>query len=217
MGIVEQLSRYLNAGPGTRLPSERQLADELGVTRAEMRKLLARLEDEGRLSREVGRGTFVRSPFPDATPDRGMLEKSTSPREAMEARSVIEPELASLAAMSATHQQIEAMHAIAKQMRGAKTWKSYEQLDGKLHLLIAEASGNKLLVAVHGIVNDVRRAVVWKWLDTYPIGPPPNYSSFDEHDAIIDAIEKRDRAGALEAMRRHLRTTQNRLFGIEGR
>lgn len=214
---MELLSRYLDAGPGTRLPPERQLADELGLSRAEIRKLLARLEDEGRLSREVGRGTFVRSPFPEATPDPGTLEKSTSPREAMEARLVIEPELASLAAINASHQQIERMHTLTKQMRASKTWKSYEQLDGKLHLLIAEAAGNKLLVAVHGIINEVRRAVVWRWLDTRPIGPPPDYSSFAEHDAIVDAIEKRDRAGALEAMRRHLRTTQVRLFGAQDR
>jgi DNA-binding FadR family transcriptional regulator len=214
---VELLSHYLDAGPGTRLPPERKLADELGLSRAEIRKLLARLEDEGRLSREVGRGTFVRSPFPDATTDRGTLEKSTSPREAMEARSVIEPELASLAAINATHQQIEAMRTLAKQMRNSKTWNIYEQLDGRLHLLIAEAAGNKLLVAVHDIVNEVRRAVVWKWLDTRPVGPPSDYSSFDEHDAIIDAIEKSDRAGAMEAMRRHLRTTQSRIFGSQDR
>lgn len=210
---MELLSRYLEAGPGTRLPPERKLADELGLSRAEIRKLLARLEDEGRLSREVGRGTFVRPAYPDTATDRGTLEKSTSPREAMEARLVIEPELASLAAINATHKQIEAMRALAKQMRNSKTWKVYEQLDVRLHLLIAEAAGNKLLVAVHEIVNEVRRAVVWKWLDTRPVGPPPDYSSFSEHDTIIDAIEKRDRAGALEAMRRHLRTTQSRLFG----
>ncbi len=214
---MEVLSRYFEAGPGTRLPPERKLADELGLSRAEIRKLLARLEDEGRLSREVGRGTFVRSAFPDATTDRGTLEKSTSPREAMEARLVIEPELAGLATISATHQRIEAMRALAKQMRKAKTWNIYEQLDGRLHLLIAEAAGNKLLVAVHEIVNEVRRAVVWKCLDTRPVGPPSDYSSFDEHDAIIDAIERRDRTGAIEAMRRHLRTTQSRIFGSQDR
>ncbi|MBY0380376.1 MAG: FCD domain-containing protein [Xanthobacteraceae bacterium] len=210
---MELLSRYLEAGPGTRLPPERKLADELGLSRAEIRKLLARLEDEGRLSREVGRGTFVKPAYPETATDRGTLEKSTSPREAMEARLVIEPELASLAAINATHKQIEAMRALAKQMRNAKTWKAYEQLDVRLHLLIAEAAGNTLLVAVHEIVNEVRRAVVWKWLDTRPIGPAPDYSSFGEHDKIIDAIEKRDRTDALEAMRRHLRTTQSRLFG----
>lgn len=214
---MELLSRYLESGPGTRLPPERKLADELGLSRAEIRKLLARLEDEGRLSREVGRGTFVRPAYPDTATDRGTLEKSTSPREAMEARLVIEPELASLAAISASHRQIEAMRALAKQMRSSKTWKAYEQLDAQLHRLIAEAAGNKLLVAVHEIVNEVRRAVVWKRLDTRPIGPPPDYSSFGEHDAIIDAIEKRDRTGALEAMRRHLRTTQSRLFGSQDR
>lgn len=210
MGI---LARYLEAGPGTRLPPERKLAEEFGVSRSEIRKLLARLETEGQLTREVGRGTFVRSPAPRTPADSETLQKSTSPREAMEARLLLEPELASLAAINATHKQIETMCSLSKQMRVSKTWSAYEQLDGRFHRLIAEAAGNKLLVAVHQIVEEVRRAVVWKWLDTRPVGPSPDYSSFDEHDAIIEAIEKRDRVGAANAMKRHLRTTQLKIFG----
>ncbi|SIO48950.1 transcriptional regulator, GntR family [Bradyrhizobium erythrophlei] len=214
---MEMLARYLEAGPGTRLPPERKLADEFGLSRSEIRKLLARLENEGHLSREVGRGTFVRSPNSEKSTNRETLQTTTSPREAMEARLVIEPELASLAAINATRKQIETLRALSKQMRTSKTWTAYEQLDGRLHLLIAEAAGNKLLVAVHEIVDEVRRAVVWKWLDTRPVGPPSDYSSFAEHDAIIEAIEKRDRTGAADAMTRHLRTTQMKIFGTQYR
>jgi DNA-binding FadR family transcriptional regulator len=131
----------------------------------------------------------------------------------MEARLLIEPELASLAAINATAKQIEMMRTLAAQMRMASDWKAYEQFDGRLHQVIAEAAGNKLLVAVHETVNEVRRAVVWKWLDTRPAKPPADYSSFGEHDRILDAIEARDRAGAKDAMRRHLRTTNSRLIG----
>lgn len=214
--VLNLLSRYIDAGAGTQLPPERQLAAEFGVSRNEIRKALARLEADGQLTREVGRGTFVRTPQAERSSDLDTLQRSTSPREAMEARLLIEPELASLAAINASYKQIETMHALAAQMRQADTWEAYEHYDGRLHCLIAEAAGNKLLAAVHGIVNDVRRAVVWKWLDTRPSGPPPDYSSFDEHDAIIGAIEKRDRAGAMDAMRRHLRTTSDKLIGSPG-
>ncbi|WP_315838418.1 FadR/GntR family transcriptional regulator [Bradyrhizobium prioriisuperbiae] len=214
--VLNLLSRYIEAGAGTQLPPERQLAAEFGVSRNEIRKALARLEADGQLTREVGRGTFVRAPLAEQVSELDTLQRSTSPREAMEARLLIEPELASLAAINASYKQIETMQALATQMRHAKTWEAYEQYDGRLHCLIAEAAGNKLLAAVHGIVNDVRRAVVWKWLDTRPSGPPPDYSSFDEHDAIIGAIEKRDRAGAMDAMRRHLRTTSDKLIGSPG-
>ncbi len=211
--VTQLLARYMDAGPGTQLPPERQLAAEFGVSRNEIRKALARLELDGRLSRETGRGTFVCAPPTDHLADVNSLQRSTSPREVMEARLLLEPELASLAAVNATYQQIEAMKALAEQMRQAGTWKAYEQFDGQLHRLIAESTGNKLLQAVHRIADDVRRTVVWKWLDTRPLGPPSTYSSFAEHDAIISAIEHRDRGGAMEAMRLHLRTTSNKLLG----
>jgi DNA-binding FadR family transcriptional regulator len=211
--LSERLLRYLDGDGGERLPPERQLAAEFGVTRAEIRKVLAKMEAEGRLSRQVGRGTFIQTLQHEVLSNLDALQRGTSPREAMEARQLIEPELASLAAVNATAQQIEAMRVLATKMRAAPSWSAYEQFDGQLHNLIANAAGNKLLAAVHDIVNGVRRAVVWKWLDTRPSGPPDDYSSFAEHDDIINAIEKRDRVGAMEAMRRHLRTTSDKLMG----
>lgn len=211
--MVDLLARFADAGEGTRLPPERQLAAEFGVSRSEIRKALARLELDGRLSREVGRGTFIRVPVDGEVTNLDALREGTSPRNAMEARMVLEPELAKLAAVNATFKQIEAMRALAQQMREARTWKDYEVLDGRFHRLIAQATGNDLLAAMHRTLDDVRRAVVWKWLDTQPFGPPANYSSFVEHDAIIEAIEQRDRTGAMEAMRNHLRTTTNKLLG----
>jgi DNA-binding FadR family transcriptional regulator len=211
--VLDLLSRLTEGGPGTRLPPERQLAAQFGVSRNEIRKALARLELDGRLSREVGRGTFIRDPAEAGASGLDGLRDSTSPRNAMEARLVLEPELASLAAVNATFKQIEAMRVLARQMREAKTWKDYETLDGRLHRLIAEATANPLLSEIHRTVDDVRRAVVWRWLDTRPTRPPDDYSSFAEHDALIDAIEQRDRVKAMEAMRRHLRTTMDKLMG----
>ncbi len=145
--------------------------------------------------------------------DEDGLKRGTSPREAMEARLLLEPELAGLAALNATFSQIEEMRETAALARRSRTWAAYEELDARLHRVIAAAAGNRLLLAVHEIVNDVRRAVIWKRLDTRPLGPPDGYSSFEEHDAIVSAIEGRDRNGAMEAMRRHLRTTSEKLFG----
>lgn len=210
------LARYIDAGEGTQLPPERQLAAEFGVTRNEIRKALARLEQDGRLSREIGRGTFVRAPLGDTRLDLDSLQRNVGPREAMEARLLLEPKLAGLAALNATFEQIAAMRVLAAQLRQADSWKAYEQTDGRLHCLIAQATGNNLLATVHKTIDDVRRAVVWKWLDTRPSRPPADYSSFDEHDTIIDAIEQRDRAGAVEAMQRHLRTTIDKLMGPTG-
>jgi DNA-binding FadR family transcriptional regulator len=210
--VIELLRAYVGAVPGARLPPERHLANELGVSRNEIRKGLAFLEREGLLSRQVGRGTFVNATQPKPS-DEDALKRGTSPREAMEARLLLEPELAGLAALNATFSQIEEMQETAALARQSKTWSAYEESDVRLHRVIAAAAGNRLLLAVHEIVNNVRRAVIWKRLDTRPLGPPQDYSSFAEHDAIVGAIEARDRNGAMEAMRGHLRTTSERLFG----
>ena len=68
--IVERCAAG-GSGPGSRLPTERQLADDLGVTRTMVRHALALLEAEGRISREVGRGTFLRGGDPGAPTRRG--------------------------------------------------------------------------------------------------------------------------------------------------
>ena len=107
--MFDLLARLTEDGPGTRLPPERQLAAQFGVSRNEIRKALARLELDGRLSREVGRGTFIRAPAEAATSNLDALRDSTSPRNAMEARLVLEPEIASLAAVNATFKRSESV------------------------------------------------------------------------------------------------------------
>src|SRR5215469_8158988 len=70
--IILGESRRAGLGSGARLPTERQLAADLGATRTSVRRALAVLEAEGRISREVGRGTFLRgAPWPPAGADAG--------------------------------------------------------------------------------------------------------------------------------------------------
>lgn len=196
---------------GTRLPPERALADTLSVTRPELRKALMILEAEGRITRHVGRGTFVSAP-PDAPlPNAAIsaLADRTSPVDAMTARLTLEPELAHLAALHASPRQIIKAQDVSHQIRRTTNWRDYETLDHQLHDLIAEASGNTLLHELHKITNAVRQTVVWPRLARGQTAPPPDYHSFDEHDAIVAAIAARDRAAAKAAMRRHLTSTLN--------
>lgn len=210
--MIEQLERLIATAPGDRLPPERELARRWGVSRNEVRKALGRLELEGRLVRKVGSGTYLRPSPAEVLPDIPALQRATSPREVMEARLAIEAETARLAAMNATNDHIAAMRSLARNIRGSKSWTTYRAHDKRLHELIAEASGNKLLATIQRIIEDVR-SVVWDKLDTRSPAPPADYSSFAEHDAILAAIERRDRDGAADAMRRHLRTTYDRLMG----
>jgi DNA-binding FadR family transcriptional regulator len=198
---------------GGRLPPERELAARFGVNRGAVRKALAVLEAEGHIRRHVGRGTFLTNGPAMAEgglhrrPDVLEIADLTSPPEAMQARLILEPELARLAALNATSAQIAALRQLADRIRAVHGWSAYEDLDWRFHGLIAEATGNTLLVEMQRLVNGVRRAVVWGHLALRPVGPPPDYHSFAEHDAIVEAIVNRDRRGAAEAMRRHLDST----------
>ena len=211
--MIDQLEHYIAGMTGARLPPERQLARDWGVSRSEVRKALARLELEGRLVRKVGSGTFVKSAPTEGVPDVITLRRITSPRHAMEARLAVEPETARLAAVNATHDQIDEMMRLAREIQASPSWDTYKRLDKKLHELIATASGNGLLAVLQHLVDDVRAEVVWGQLDTNSPAPPADYSSFAEHDVIIDAIARHDRDSAAEAMRRHLLTTYTRLMG----
>lgn len=205
--LLDQFREWLASAPlpsDGRLPPERVLADKFGVNRAELRKVYSVLEAEGRLWRHVGKGTFVTD---NSAPSHARIDEiadRTTPLEAMQARRVIEPELARFAALNATRSQIASMRALCAEMRQAKSWSEYEEYDVRFHAKIAEAAGNGLLADLHAIVNGVRRAVVWGKLNIRPIGPSADYHSFEEHDAIVDAIAHRDRRAAAEAMIKHL-------------
>lgn len=208
--LLVQLRHWLSAAEvpeSGKLPPERTLAEHFQVTRAELRKALAVLETEGRLRRHVGRGTFLATARGASRSRIDELAEGTTPRDAMQARLVIEPELARLAALNATTTQIAEMRSLCVQLRRVNSWRDYETLDARFHTLIAEASGSPLLVEIHHIINGVRRKVVWGHLNIRPVGPSADYHSFNEHDAITEAIANRDRRAAGEAMRQHLNAT----------
>jgi DNA-binding FadR family transcriptional regulator len=205
--VVEEVREWIAGASlveGSRLPPERELAEHLGITRSHLRKALTVLEAEGRVWRHVGKGTFLTASRDSSREDIAAIANRTSPPEAMEARQILEPDIARLAAVKATADQIVEMQQLCAEMRRAKDWDEYEQLDWRFHNLLAQASGNTLLVEIQKVVNGVRRAVVWGHLARRPTGPSPDYHSFGEHDAIVDAVARRDRRGASDAMRRHL-------------
>jgi len=203
---------------GFKLPSERELAPQLGLSRTDLRKALLVLEAEGRLERRVGRGTFLCNAPADNTgleagTDAASLAERTGPMEAMNARLALEPELAQMAALQATRQQVSQLGALAQAMRVAPGWLAYEELDADFHDLLARSAGNSLLYELHRIVNAVRKVVVWRRLNPANQAPPTDYHSLDEHDAIVMALEHRDPAAARAAMRAHLRATIDAMTG----
>ena len=195
-----------------RLPPERALCGTLGVTRTALRKALATLEAEGQLWRRVGKGTFVGAQPIDDFSDIAAMTSRTNPAEVMSARRLIETALARAAALNATAADIEEMRLCLAKSKAAANWRQYESWDNRLHRVIAQATGNTLLLALFDTLNAVRRAVVWGRLRPNKPKPAADHHSFAEHAEIVDAIAERDLDRAAAAMGRHLRSVEGNLL-----
>lgn len=194
-----------------RLPVERELSRELGLSRSKLRKALAVLEAEGQIWRHVGRGTFI-GPRPVLNlTDVDFLTNQTSPTEMMEARMAVEPQLARLASLHGTEANFAEMRRCNRRCRSAREWRVYEAWDNNFHQAVASATQNKLLISLFDTLNIVRRSTVWGQLRSTKL-PPADHKSFEEHDAIYEAIVGRDPDRAAECMRTHLRTVRARVL-----
>lgn len=192
-----------------RLPPEVQMTDDLNITRARLRGLLKKLEAEGLIWRHVGKGTFLGER--SATEDLDALPRILTPPEAFEARLVIEPQLAALAARRATPSQIKDMRQCLAQMRAITTFEEWAQQDERLHRLVAKAAGNKLLLTVYDAVRESTpsgmRNIVTRVFSAI------RTESNAEHEAYVDAIANHDQAAAESSMRSHLQAVRQGLFG----
>jgi len=214
-GALTQLRAYLaqhDLPSNSRLPPERELCDILGVSRGELRKALAVMESNGELWRHVGKGTFIGARPTKEYSDVAAIAALTNPREVMQARLLIEPQIAREAALNATAGDIAELKQCMIASRQAQTWRQYENSDNRLHRAVAEAAHNTVLLALFDTLNAVRRAVVWGRLRDKVDRPPADHHSFVEHEALVRAIEERDMDGASQAMLRHLSHVQANLL-----
>lgn len=209
--IVADWFRTCRFGPSGRVPPERALAEGLGLSRAALRKALARLEAEGRLVRHVGRGTFwqgAEAAVADA-PARALpthdLAQSASPRDALHARLILEPEFARWAAVGATGRQIAELKALDAAVAAARTWPDYDSADSSFHRHIALATNNPVLVAAQELVAATVLGISWGRLRDRGGIPTPGNGVSAQHAAVTTAIADRDGPGAADALRHHLR------------
>ena len=194
-----------------RLPPERSLCEQLGMSRGKLRQALAQLEAEGQIWRHVGRGTFF-GPRPVLNlGEVEYLSEQCRPMEVIEARMAIEPQMAKLAALHGTASNFAEMRRCVRLCRAAKNWRVYESWDNNFHQAIAAATCNKLLISLFDTLNIVRRSAVWGQSRPTRL-PPQDHRSFAEHDQIYEAIVDRDAERAAESMRIHLRSVRDRSY-----
>ncbi len=211
---LESLRRRLGAGHyqlGERLPSERQLCDELGISRSGLRKVLSRLEAEDLVWRHVGKGTFA-GPRPALGSESFRIVTSrTNPLEIMEARLMLEPQIAAAAAQRASFQEIERLALCAKRNHEAGDLETNEKWDVLFHETLVIATRNSLLIALYGGISKMRLSDDWclrkqQWITA------ENWESFKkQHASIVQAVRERNEELAEQTMREHLVSVKNHI------
>jgi DNA-binding FadR family transcriptional regulator len=214
--LILSESERAGQGPGSRLPTERQLATDLGVTRSSVRHALAMLEAQGRISREVGRGTFLRElPITNAAAPQGPSTDGAAaadpapaadfaPADVMTIRRLLEPPAMSLVVAWATAADLEEMDRCLAGGDGAGSYEEFEFWDLALHRCIMAASHSPLLVALYRDIEAARHGQVWGDLKRRSSSSERREQYQADHRAIVGALRARDSAQAVEAMRVHL-------------
>jgi DNA-binding FadR family transcriptional regulator len=216
--IADQIAQLISSGEfpaGARLPAERELASSLGVSRASVREAIISLEMGGLVEVRVGTGIFVTAPLAQSNAAR---DAGPGPFELLEARRLIEGEIAAAAAASATRADVDSLRQCVERMEAnVEDFATREASDREFHVGIAKATRNgSLELVVEGLWD--QRAELWGRLQQHFHTPELSRKTIRDHAAILAAIAARDCPGARAAMHRHIaRVVREFQRGLEDR
>jgi DNA-binding FadR family transcriptional regulator len=204
--IAAQLSSLIASGElgeGSRLPSERDLALQLGVSRPSVREALIALEVQGKVEVRVGAGIFVARARPLAVPNP--LTEGQGPFDLLRARWLIEGESAAEAARNAAPEDLVQIQEAVVEMRARqRRSRNADAADRAFHVGIAKAAHNSTLVSVVTALWDQGRGEIWKRMEDHFQTPALRVAVLHDHEAIFGALQARDSRAARKAMREHL-------------
>ena len=206
--VIGQIQDRIISGelrPGDRLPSERELAEQLNVSRTVIREAVKALSQKGLVEIRTGRGTFITDGTPEAVRhsiDLMMrLEQASGQRWVVEVREIIEPEIAARAAGHMTDECLGTMQAAIDAMENSiDDIDSYVAADMRFHTALAEAAGNPLILKLIDTIFDLLQEQR-KRIGRVSHGPQRAQM---HHKLIFEAVKRGDEEAARQAMRAHL-------------
>ena len=223
-------------GPDGRLPTERQLAQDLGVTRSSVRYALGIMEADGHISREVGRGTYLR--VPAAAAEQGLYgarvalaadgrgggqagpaglagtaghKGAFAPADVMMVRRLLEPPAMPLAVAWATAADFEEMDRCLAGGDRAANYDEFELWDLALHRAIMAATHSPLLSTLYSSIEAARHGHMWGDLKRRSASAERRQMYQADHHQIVAALKARDAGEAVKAMRNHLARVSDHL------
>jgi len=205
--IIQQIKNQIKKGilkPGEKLPSERKLANQLGVSRASVREAIQALAFSGYLEVIQGKGTYI-------------LEMATQYDEIvnffsefsnysldylMEARIMLEGEFARLAALNANQEEIDLVERIFNEIASSKDLNSFVVKDLEFHLTIAKATHNPIMNGLMKIIGEMLYKETRKIIE---ISGDTRKNTIETTRNLVQAIKQRNAEKAKELMSEHIR------------
>ena len=216
--IVEQVKAMIvegNLKPGDRLPSEREMADKLGVSRASVREALSALHLVGLVEIKSGEGTFIRQTNVDSIVEPlalALLMERDTDGEILEVRKGLEVEAAGLAAQRRDDRDLAKMREILDEMKQDISQAKFgERSDLEFHCTIAQASQNVLITRLMNAVADTIENTMRNSRQKLYSTKSMSKELLDNHEGIYEAIKNGDAMEARKRMFEHLLVVENNI------
>ena len=214
--VVTQLRRQILEGDylfEDRLPAERNLAEEFGVSRGTIRSVLQILEKQHLVTRQIGSGTYVSH---RESTNQQEIASITSPIEMVEVRIAIEPQLVRLAIANASLRDLEELHDALRQCEACDgDSEAFARADTAFHMTLALCSKNKLMYWVYDRISEVRRNSQWGRMKSKLLTPERMDYYNRQHRDLYEAITARDTLRAVKLIKDHLYGVQDDLLEID--
>jgi GntR family transcriptional repressor for pyruvate dehydrogenase complex len=223
--VVEQIVKMIREGklkPGDQLPSERVVAEQMGISRPTVREAFAALEVVGMVETRIGQGTFIKIADLESLKYRAesLFVEERSPFETLEVRKILESHSAALAASRGSDEDIfeieKALRILAEEAGKFQTWS--DTADISFHKAIANSSGNSVLSDLFNILLDMSHYKVWQKLkEIGRLVPGSLEKDLQEHRSIYEAIKERNPEKAQDAVWKHFMDVERDIFGAESK
>lgn len=208
--VIEQIRTMLyedQLGKGDKLPSERQMAESLEISRSSVREALKELEIMGLIVARPGEGNFIKENFDDILfhPFSTIfLIKESNPYEILELRKVIEKGSCAMAAEKITDEELENIRKILDEAKKHTDEKKLSELDVSFHYEIAKASKNFLLQSILNTISSIIETFITDVRKNILVEPIHKENIENQHYEIYQALKLRDSALSEKTMEAHL-------------
>lgn len=193
------------------LPAERQMANQLGVSRGTVREALRRLEEMGLVTRKPGNGTFVRYRAPLDTID---IAEMTSPLELIDVRLAVEPMITRHALTNASARDLERLGKTLHDLENCGGDAAvFSRCDEEFHLELAECTRNPLMITIYRQINDVRGHNQWNARKDAILTSDRINSYNEQHRRLYSALVERNMEVAIKLITEHLLDARRDLVG----